>query len=87
VGDEFQAVFLARDPANARFFLRPQPGARAYFDLPAFIIGRLERAGLGSVESLTRCTYRDATRLFSYRRATHRGEPDYGRQISAIVLL
>lgn len=86
VGDEFQAAFLCRDPANARFFLRPQPDARAHFDLPAFVVGRLDRAGLGSVESLTRCTYHDETPFFSYRRATHRGEPDYGRQISAIVL-
>ncbi|MBS0284980.1 MAG: polyphenol oxidase, partial [Proteobacteria bacterium] len=30
--------------------------------------------------------YADADRFFSYRRATHRGEPDYGRQISIIGL-
>ncbi|HEX2429964.1 MAG TPA: laccase domain-containing protein, partial [Aestuariivirgaceae bacterium] len=32
------------------------------------------------------CTYTDEQRFFSYRRATHRGETDYGRQISAVML-
>jgi polyphenol oxidase len=47
---------------------------------------KLQRLSLAAVEDLALCTYGDETRFFSYRRATHRGEPDYGRQISAIVL-
>mgnify|MGYP006149523655 CR=1 FL=1 len=31
-------------------------------------------------------TYADPDRFFSFRRATHRGEPTYGRQISLIGL-
>jgi len=86
VGDEFEATFLSHDPANARFFCRPDPAARARFDLPGYIIRRLERARLGSVENAAQCTYLSESHFFSYRRATHRQEPDYGRQISAIVL-
>ncbi|MGE0766901.1 MAG: peptidoglycan editing factor PgeF [Hyphomicrobiaceae bacterium] len=87
VGPEFEARFLAADPAYDRFFRRPSPGARPHFDLPGFVLGRLGEARLDSVENCTRCTFADEARLFSYRRATHRGEPDYGRQVSAIVLL
>jgi copper oxidase (laccase) domain-containing protein len=56
------------------------------FDLPAYIAARLNAAGVGTVEALNLCTYADEARFFSYRRATHRDEPDYGRQLSAIVL-
>lgn len=87
VGPEFEARFTEADPANTRYFRRPVPDARPRFDLPAFVLDRLARAGLDTVESVTACTYTDEERLFSYRRATHRGEADYGRQVSAIVLL
>jgi YfiH family protein len=87
VGPEFEARFLAWDPAYGRFFQRPEPGTRPYFDLPGFVLARLGAAGLDTVESCTLCTYANEGTLFSYRRATHRGEPDYGRQVSAIVLL
>jgi copper oxidase (laccase) domain-containing protein len=56
------------------------------FDLPAYNVMRLERAGVGRIENLSLCTYADERRFYSYRRATHRSEPDYGRLISAIAL-
>jgi YfiH family protein len=87
VGPEFEARFVAADPTFGRFFRRACAEGRPYFDLPGFILERLARAGLDTVENCTACTYSDEDRLFSYRRATHRGEPDYGRQASAIVLL
>lgn len=85
VGPGFPDRFLADDPDAARFF---EPGARGdhfQFDLPGFIIARLQRAGIDA-RWCGLCTYGDETRFFSYRRTTHRGEPDYGRQMSAIVL-
>jgi hypothetical protein len=87
VGPEFEANFLAQSPDNAAFFRRSSAGARPYFDLPAFVLARLSAMGLGTVESRARCTYTHPEDYFSYRRTTHRREPDYGRQISAIVLL
>jgi polyphenol oxidase len=87
VGPEFEARFVETAASYAGFFRRPEPGARPYFDLPGFVLARLEAAGLDTVENCTRCTYGDEQGLFSYRRATHRGEGDYGRQVSAIVLL
>lgn len=87
VGPEFEANFIAADPNHALFFSRRAPEGRPYFDLPGFVLARLARSGLDTVENCTVCTYGEESRLFSYRRATHRGDPDYGRQVSAIVLL
>ena len=56
------------------------------FALNAFISERAARAGVGRFEDLSLDTYADERRFFSYRRATHRKEPDYGRLLSAIVL-
>jgi YfiH family protein len=86
VGADFKIRFLEQDGSNARFFL---PGGRPghdHFDLPAFIAARLGRAGIGAVADLALCTYSDQERFYSFRRTTHRSEPDYGRQISAIVI-
>ena len=86
VGPEFEARFLADDPRNARFFRRVAGAERPWFDLPGYVLSRLAAAGLDTVESCTACTYADERRFFSFRRATHRKEPDYGRQISSIML-
>jgi copper oxidase (laccase) domain-containing protein len=47
---------------------------------------RLKGAGLAESDNASRCTYANEDQFFSFRRTTHRGEGDYGRQISAIVL-
>jgi hypothetical protein len=82
VGAEFRAHFLAQDPANAEFFTAD--GDR--FDLPGYAALRLARAGIGDVAHLGLCTYPPENGFFSFRRTTHRAEPDYGRQISVIML-
>ena len=87
VGPEFVERFVVADSANQRFF---EPSARrghARFDLAGYIAERLTRAQVGRIEDLSRCTYADAAQFFSFRRATHRGEPDYGRHINAIALV
>jgi polyphenol oxidase len=86
VGAEFEAQFMAQDAANARFFRVGTREGHPHFDLPGYITARLEAAGLGHVHNLARCTYAKEELFFSYRRKTHRGEADYGRLISAIVL-
>jgi YfiH family protein len=75
--------FLLADPANERFF-RDMP--TPHFDLEAYVLARLTAAGIASAESVGLDTYADPDRFFSYRRATHRGEVDYGRQFSLIGL-
>ena len=86
VGPEFPEKFLAEDPANTRFFTASSRHGHHRFDLPGYVKSKLERLGLAEIEDLGLCTYADEARFFSYRRATHRGEPDFGRLISAIVI-
>lgn len=86
VGVEFHDAFLADDPTNADFF-RPSPRPGHFqFDLPGYVRRRLDRLGLASVDALAMDTCADERRFFSYRRATKRGERDYGRALSAIAL-
>jgi polyphenol oxidase len=86
VGPEFFARFEAEDAGFARFFAPSGKPGHFLFDLPGFITMRAERAGVGRFENLALDTYSDEARFFSYRRATHRGEPDYGRLVAAIAL-
>jgi YfiH family protein len=79
----FEANFVAAEPLNARFFRSGRAG-HAWFDLAGYVVARLKVAGIGSVEALGLDTYADDRRFFSYRRATHKGEPGYGRQIALI---
>jgi len=86
VGPEFVAAFEAADAGNARFFTIPKGRSTPHFDLPAFVMHRLGGIGLGHAERLAPCTYENESMFYSFRRATHRKETDYGRQISAIVV-
>ena len=81
----FHQRFVAQDPGNAAYFV---PGVPDHwqFDLERYVAERLQQAGIGAVERLGLDTYPDENAFFSFRRATHRGEPDYGRQMSLIGL-
>jgi len=83
VDDSFFRRFAEADPANERFFADGRPG-HYQFDLEAYVAHRLAAAGIRTVETLGLDTYSDENRFYSFRRATHRGEPDYGRQIAII---
>ncbi|MFS0737718.1 peptidoglycan editing factor PgeF [Sphingomonas sp. 1P06PA] len=85
VDDAFRARFEADDPANERFFAEGRAG-RHQFDIEAYVTARLAAAGVRRIAALGLDTYADPARFFSYRRATHRGESGYGRQISLIGL-
>jgi copper oxidase (laccase) domain-containing protein len=87
VGQEFVDRFTAVDAANQEFFAASARAGHAMFDLPGYIRARLERAEIQSIDDLELCTYADPARFFSYRRTTHRGEPDYGRHVNAIALV
>jgi YfiH family protein len=87
VGMEFRDRFLAHDPGSEHFFYPADSDDKARFDLPGFVLWRLEQAGVHNCEWTGHDTCADEARFFSNRRAFKRGEPDYGRLISAITLL
>jgi hypothetical protein len=86
VGLEFEAEFLSAAAANARFFAQGVTPEKRLFDLPAYVLSRLAAAGVPRAEWIGRDTLADEALFYSNRRAVHRGEPDYGRLLSAITL-
>lgn len=86
VGADYQERFAHHDPGSERFFaLGPAPDKRL-FDLPGFVLWRLEQSGVGEAAWTGEDTRADAARFYSNRRAFLAGEPDFGRLMSAITL-
>ena len=86
VGPEFVARLMQESANHARFFSPSGRDSHAMFNLPGFIAEKAHEAGIGHFTDLALCTCSDEKRFYSYRRTTHRKEPDYGRLISAIAL-
>jgi YfiH family protein len=86
VGPEFQRAFIREDDSNEKFFIPSSQPDYFMFDLAGYVERQLRTLGLGQVDVIDVDTYTDEKRFFSYRRATHRGESDCGRGLSAIVL-
>jgi YfiH family protein len=86
VGVEFLERFVHFDRGYARFFTPGVKPDKRQFDLPAFVLARLRNAGVGACEWIGRDTAAEEDLFFSNRRAFKRGESDYGRLLSAIVL-
>jgi copper oxidase (laccase) domain-containing protein len=82
VSDVFRTLF---SDADQPFFAAGTPG-HWQFDLPGYVAARLEESRVGAIEVLPHDTYADPDRFYSFRRATHRDEPTYGRQLSLIGL-
>lgn len=82
----FELPFLERDPEDERFFREAQKAGHLMFDMPGYIANRLAQIGVRQVTITGQDTCALEDEYFSYRRKTHNNEPDYGRQISAIVI-
>lgn len=85
VDNDFEARFLKQSDAYSRFFDTGKDASHQQFNLPAFVVHKLSEAGIEHIVDSGIDTYSDE-QYFSYRRTTHRNEPDYGRQVSAIML-
>lgn len=86
VSDEFMAKFVEQHPDNQVFFMDAGRAGHQMFNLPGYVDKILRQAGVERIGNCGIDTYSDEENNFSYRRATHKQEPDYGRQISAIVI-
>ena len=87
VGADFQERFEHHDPGAGRFFRAGATPDKRLFDLPGFVLWRLAEAGVVQAAWTGHDTCTDEARFFSNRRAFKRGEPDFGRLLSAISLL
>jgi YfiH family protein len=86
VGQDFIERFLEASPDNHCFFSNAKAPEKYLFNLPGYGLFRLRKAGIKAAEWTQYCTYSDPKRFFSYRRATHQKQADYGRLISTIRL-
>ncbi len=86
VSMEFAAPFLDGDETSERFFSEGQNPDKLQFDLPAYVMARLAKVGVKQIFDLGLDTYSLKDDFFSYRRATHEGQSDYGRQASVIMI-
>ena len=84
VGLDFQDRFAHHDPGSERFFHPGETDDKRRFDLPGFVLWRLQQAGVGQAVWTGHDTCADAARFYSNRRAFQQGEPDFGRLISVI---
>lgn len=87
VGVDFLEAFEADAPGSGRFFTAGASADKRQFDLPAFVLSRLAEAGVESAEWVGHDTCAEEDLFFSNRRAFKRDEGDYGRLLSAIMLL
>ncbi|MBI1207644.1 MAG: peptidoglycan editing factor PgeF [Azospirillum sp.] len=86
VGPDFPAGFLAETPTNADFLAPSRRTGHFMFDLTGYVARKIGNCGVATIQRCPNDTRAEEARFFSYRRATLRGEPDYGRGLSAIVL-
>ena len=86
VGPEFPAPFLQQDPENRSFFVPSKCAGHFMFDLPGYVVSRLQRLGIGEAMAVAHDTCAEVDMFFSYRRTTLAGEKDYGRGLSVIAL-
>lgn len=86
VGPEFFDRFVAADGNDEAFFKPSNRAAHWRFDLVGYVLKRIANAGVERSGELDLCTYAREADFFSFRRATHRGETDYGRNLSLIAL-
>jgi YfiH family protein len=87
VGDDFQKALIEADSEARRCFAQAEGRPKPFFDLPGYVMMRLERAGVAYRKSVNLCTRERESLFFSYRCSQARKEADYGRQISAILIL
>lgn len=86
VGQGFYEKFIDADKSHAQYFWAGGDLEHYQFDLGQFVKGELESAGIKKPWICQQDTYANESLFYSYRRSCHRNEPDYGRQLSAIML-
>jgi copper oxidase (laccase) domain-containing protein len=87
VGPELLTRFTADDPTCADLFAPAAGSDRLLFDLKAYLLRRLARAGVERRTALPHDTHADEARFFSARRTRQRGGERFGLLLSAIALV
>jgi len=86
VSEDFKKPFLTQHPGSENYFHKGRRKGHLMFDLPGYIKRRMQIMGVSRVSDVRKDTYANESYYFSYRRSVHRGEGDYGRQVSVIAI-
>jgi YfiH family protein len=86
VSQEFFDDFTSENQANKKFFIDGLKADKHLFDLPSYVEEKLCEAGISEIKNERIDTYENEQNLFSFRRSTHRGEKDCGRNVSVIMI-
>tara|TARA_Y100001970_G_scaffold289595_1_gene420494 strand:- start:1313 stop:2086 length:774 start_codon:yes stop_codon:yes gene_type:complete len=86
VGPDFPGPFIALDPHARAYFVPDAEPGKYQFDLRGLVLSRIFGSGVEAHDIIDLDTYKREDLFFSYRRACHRAENDYGRGLSAIML-
>lgn len=85
ISQEFFDDFIQENSANAKFFVSDKAG-HYLFDLPAYVEEKLSSENIAKIENVKIDTYKNEQSFFSFRRSSHKQEPDCGRNVSVIML-
>lgn len=86
ISQEFYDRFIEENLENKKFFIDGQRIGHYLFDLPGYVKAKLQKAGIKNIADEEIDTYSNPEKLFSYRRSSHLGEADCGRNISVIQI-
>lgn len=86
VGLDVLQAFAEKHPDAEQFFAPGASAEKRQLDLVGFGRARLREAGVEALDDIGVCTLADSADYFSYRASRRAGEPDYGRNLSAIAL-
>jgi YfiH family protein len=86
VGLDVLEAFAAKYPESEQYFAPGASPEKRQLDLVGFGRRRLAAAGVGALDDIDVCTVANPGDYFSYRIGRRAGEPDYGRNLSAIAL-
>jgi YfiH family protein len=86
VGPDLQGPVIAEDPGSVALFVPIAGTDRLLFDLKAYALRRLARAGIENRDAMPDDTFADEARFFSARRTRRGGGERFGLLLSAIAL-
>lgn len=87
ISQEYYDNFCSEDGGNSRFFISSPKAGHHFFNLPAFVKAKLEKAGIVKIDLHEDDTYSMVDKYYSYRGHFH-GKDEYkGNLLSTIVIV
>ena len=85
VKEDFFKIFIKDNSKNKKYFIA-KSDKKFNFNLRKYVENKLKESGIKSIDNVNFDTFKENQNFFSYRRSVLKGDKDYGRCISTIVL-